>query len=291
MENRPQKGDDRGKTKDRNPLSSVKISPISVISGQPRPSRLDIALRALVFLLVLFPFLFLLTLSLGRQWTFPVLLPREWSIANWVAALGQRGDLGQSLLLSLGLALSVAALSTAFGFLTSKALSEHPRGRLLLGAAYLPYVFAPVILAAVLQVFFLRLGLTGRPGGVLLGQLLIAYPFAVILFSSFWNERMRAFGQLAATLGASRLQAYRLVLLPLARGPLLITFFQTFLISWFEYGLTVLLGVGKVQTLPVKVFQFVNEANIYYAALAGLLLALPPTVLLWVNKQWVFREE
>ena len=52
-------------------------------------------------------------------------------------------------------------------------------------------VFAPVILAACLQVFFLRLGLTGRPGGVFLGQLLIAYPFAVILFSSFWNERMR----------------------------------------------------------------------------------------------------
>ncbi|MEO1805346.1 MAG: ABC transporter permease, partial [Bacteroidota bacterium] len=60
-------------------------------------------------------------------------------------------------------------------------------------------------------------------------------------------------------------------------------------ISWFEYGLTTLIGVGKIQTLTLKVYQYVNEANIYFAALASCLLFLPPLILIWVNKRFVFR--
>ncbi len=71
---------------------------------------------------------------------------------------------------------------------------------------------------------------------------------------------------------------------------LLICFFQTFLISWFQYGLTLLIGAGKVQTLPIKVYDYVNEANIFYAAMASCLLILPPAALLWVNKRFVFNE-
>ncbi len=244
----------------------------------------------LLLLAVLFPFVFLGLLSLARQWAFPAILPPEWSLSPWQTALGSNGNLGQSVLLSLGLAISVALLATSLGFISAKILGQTEYGKQLLQIAYLPYVFSPVILAACLQYYFLRLGLSGRPGGVLLAQFFIAYPFAVILFTSFWNHRMYAMEQLAATLGASSFQTYLRVLLPLAKGPLLIGFFQTFLVSWFEYGLTNLLGVGKVQTLPVKVFQFVNEANIYYAAMAGCLLALPPVVLLWINKRYVFIE-
>ena len=94
--------------------------------------------------------------------------------------------------------------------------------------------------------------------------------------------------QLVATLGGNTWQTYTRVLLPMAKGALLVCFFQTFLISWFEYGLTRLIGVGKVQTLTLKVFQYVNEANIFYAALASILLAMPPILLLWINKKFVF---
>jgi putative spermidine/putrescine transport system permease protein len=62
-------------------------------------------------------------------------------------------------------------------------------------------------------------------------------------------------------------------------------FFQSFLVSWFEYGLTQFIGLGKVKTLTVMVFNFINEANLFYAALACVLLVLPPIVLLYMNKK------
>ena len=117
---------------------------------------------------------------------------------------------------------------------------------------------------------------------------MIAYPFAVIICTGHWNEELRSMEQLVLTLGGSQIDAYKRVILPVSKGILLVCFFQTFLISWFEYGLTTLLGVGKVQTLTLKVYQFVNEANPYLAALASWLLFIPPAILLWINKRFVF---
>lgn len=236
-------------------------------------------------LAALFPFAFLLLLSLGQRWVFPDLLPADWALSPWRSALGRGDDLGGALLTSFGLALGVGGAGTLLGFATARRLSLLPNGRRWLRVAYLPYVFAPVILAACLQYFFLRLQLNGKVGGVLLAQFFIAYPYAVILSSSFWTPRVLAMEDLARTLGAGKWVVQSRVTWPLLRGPLAIVFFQTFLISWFEYGLTLVIGVGKVETLPLKVFQYVNEANIFYAAMAACLLSFPPVLLLWVNKR------
>ncbi|MBC8152197.1 MAG: hypothetical protein H7Z72_04740, partial [Bacteroidetes bacterium] len=86
------------------------------------------------------------------------------------------------------------------------------------------------------------------------------------------------------TLGCTPAQALTRVLLPLARPLLTTCLFQTFLIGWFDFGLTNFLSVGKVRTLTVQVFTYVREANSRLAAVASLLLILLPAILLWINK-------
>lgn len=245
-------------------------------------------LKVVIAAFILFPFGFLLMLSLGRQWVFPSVGPQIWTLANWRALWYGQSGLAYSLLISVLISGVIATVVTLLSFVTSRQLAYSRRRWLVM--AYFPYVFAPVILAACLQYFFIRSGLSGSVGGVILAQLFITYPFGLILFSGFWNEHLRSMEQLVATLGGNRMQTYRRVLLPVARGALLVCFFQTFLISWFEYGLTMLIGVGKVQTLTVKVFMYINEANIFLAALASLLLAAPPAVLLYLNKRYIFSK-
>jgi len=147
-----------------------------------------------------------------------------------------------------------------------------------------------VVFAVCLSYFFLKLGIFGSATGVIIAQYMISFPYALIFFSSFWGQRTKSYEELVATLGGNRWQAYLKVLLPLAKGMLLICFFQTFLISWFEYGLTSIIGVGKVQTLTVKVFLFIKEANFYYGALSCCLLIFPPVLLLYINKRYVFNK-
>lgn len=246
-------------------------------------------LTVLLIAAILLPFLFFGVLSVGQAWFYPDILPQRFTLSNWQELLVGQSELQVSLLLSLIIGLGVAILSTLAGFIISKeiARAKHKNRWLLL--AYWPFVLSPVVLAILVQRFFLLTGMSGEVIGVLLGQLILAFPFAVIFFQSFWSHEVLQLEQQSQTLGASAVYTLRNVLLPLAKPLLLICFFQTFLISWFEYGLTQFIGLGKVKTLTILVFKYVNEANIFYAALASLLLMLPPALLLWLNKKFVFR--
>lgn len=239
---------------------------------------------------LLFPVAYLFLLSLATQWIYPQVVPANFTVERWQNMLAGSNELFYSLLLSLSIALTVATISTFTGFFTSKQLAYHPRQSLWMRLAYFPFVLSPVIYAAILYFYFIRLKLAGNGAGVILGQLLIAYPYSIILFNGFWSNRTRQIEKQVQTLGGSRWQTYIRVLLPMAQGLLLVCFFQTFLISWFEYGLTTIIGVGKVQTLTLKVFQYINEANFYNAALSSSLLVLPPVILLYFNKRYLFQK-
>jgi putative spermidine/putrescine transport system permease protein len=256
-----------------------------------RPRRLLRGTAALLLALAcLFPFAFLILLSLAKAWPFPDLLPRAVSLDLWARVLTGPSALGASFLLSCGLSLVVAFLSTAAGFVTGKFIAYHPKRKTLLFLAYVPFIMSPVILGTCLMYLYLKFELVGNAAGVALAQTMFAYGFSIVFFSAFWNPEVKALEDLVFTLGGSTFDAYRRVLIPVSKGMLLICFFQTFLISWFQYGLTLLIGAGKVQTLPIKVYDYVNEANIFYAAMASCLLILPPAALLWVNKRFVFNE-
>lgn len=246
-------------------------------------------LAAVLTLLCIGPFVYLIGLSLVNDWPYPDIFPSSFSADLWVRMGRGSGALASSFVLSLGISVAVALSSTAAGFMTGKYIAYHRHKQALLFLAYIPYIMSPVILGTCLMYLYIKGNLTGSVGGVMLAQTMFAYGFSIVFFSAFWNARIRSLEDLVYTLGGSVMHAYKTVLLPISKNALLICFFQTFLISWFQYGLTLLIGSGKVQTLPIKVYEYVGEANIYYAALASCLLVIPPALLLWANKRFVFK--
>ncbi|WP_223650818.1 ABC transporter permease [Hymenobacter psoromatis] len=252
-------------------------------------SRSKLLATALVLLFAL-PFGLLVLLAVAPAWRFPAALPPTYSLGALRDLLAADSELLAGLGRSLLLASVVAVVATASGFWLARAVSRAARPARWEALSYLPYALPPVLLAVLIQPFIIRLHLSGSVGGVLLGLLLIAVPFATLLLRSFWTPQAREYEQLARTLGCTPQQALGRVLLPLA-GPLLRTaLFQTFLLSWFDFGLTNLLSVGKVRTLTVQVFTYVGEANAPLAAVASLLLLLPPALLLWANKNALLRK-
>jgi len=54
--------------------------------------------------------------------------------------------------------------------------------------------------------------------------------------------------------------------------------------------MTQYIGVGKVKTLTIQVFQLVSEASPYLAAVSGCLLVIPPFILFYVNKKFLINS-
>ena len=236
------------------------------------------------------PLLILILLSFSLNWSYPGILPKTFTLVHWDEFLFRSNGFAISALNSFGIALFVASLATCLGFISSRWIAYHKRKNLLLTLTYFPFALSPVIFSLCLKYYFLSAGLAGNIEGVILAQLIITFPYSTIFFISFWNNTIKNYQSLAFTLGSKEIYTYRKLILPLAKSFLLTCFFQCFIISWFEYGLTTVIGYGKVQTLTIKVFQFIGEANIYYAALCSCLLILPPVILLWLNKKFVIYQ-
>lgn len=236
------------------------------------------------------PFAYILLLSLATNWRYPLLLPEGFSWDTWRYIIETDTSIRSSFLLSVLLSSGVAFLATFFGFFIGKTLAMHRLKPFFLAILCFPYAFSPVVYAFCINFMFIQLNLVGTTEGVVLAQFIITFPFAVALCINHWSDELINFENVVFTLGGSRFQAFFKVILPLSKPILLICFFQTFLISWFEYGLTAIIGLGKVQTLTLKTYQFIGESNIYFAALASVLLVFPPLILLWFNRRFVFSE-
>jgi putative spermidine/putrescine transport system permease protein len=246
---------------------------------------------AVIAMLTVFPLLYLIVTALAGPWPAPRLLPESLSIDRLLKVIVGGSGLGASLALSLLIAFVVAALSTGLGFVTSRHLAYSPRRNVWLLLAYLPFALSPVVLAACLAFFFIKLRLSGTVLGVVLAQTILAYALAVILLVGLWNPHKRGLEDLARTLGATSRQVWLRVLLPSSMPLLRVCFFQTFLMSWVQYGLTFMIGNGRIQTLPLRVYGYAFEADLSYAALAGVLLILPPLLLLWFERRVLFKVQ
>ena len=238
----------------------------------------------------LFPFLYLIILSIISRYPYPEIIPKHFDFSHWISVFTGESELAHSLTVSVIISLTVATISTGFGFVTSRAFAKNSKEQRLIKMTYFPFLFPPVIYASMLSHFFIVAHLSGTITGVVVGQVLIAYPFAILLLRGFWSRTVMTNEETAKTLGASPRQIFFRVLLPMARGLLFITFFQTFLISWFEYGLTTLLGLGQIQTLTLRVFGYIQQGNPTLAALSSLFLFIPPVLLLLIYKPSLFRR-
>ncbi len=246
--------------------------------------------RITIGIICILPVLLLFFLSVVKNWVFPNLVPASISLDSWMGIFDNSSGMGESIVLTFLIAFSVASIATVAGFLSSKFIAYNRYRKWLILLAYLPFVMSPVILAVCLKFYFIKMGLAGKVIGVIIANLIIAFPYSVIFFIGFWNRQIANYEILVQNLGGNMKQAFFKVIIPLSKSMLMVCFFQCFLIVWFEYGLTSIIGYGKVQTLTVKVYQFLTEANLFYAALSCCLLVIPPVILLWINKRIIFRE-
>ncbi|MGH8338327.1 MAG: ABC transporter permease, partial [Gammaproteobacteria bacterium] len=227
----------------------------------------------------------LLMLSLSRYWTYPAIWPQRFQVSQWLSVFSGAQGIPGALFNSVAMASSVAVLATAAGFVTSWRVAAHPRRARLIALAHLPFALSPVVFGVSLLFVFIRLPLAGKPAGVVMAQWVFAYGYAVILLAGFWNQQVEALSGLACSLGATRYQLWSRVLLPHAAGILAVCFFQTFLISWFDYALVLLIGAGKVPTLTMRVFEYFGSGDVRLAATCALLLMSPPLLVLMINRR------
>jgi len=213
----------------------------------------------------------------------PILLwPETLTLVNHIELL-QRTNFSQNLRDSLIVAVGAVSLGLFLALPAAYSFSRFRfRGRQALRTSFLVINMFPVVML-ILPLFVLMrdLGLLDTYFALIGGHATFTLPFAIWLLTSYFDGIPVELDQAAMIDGATRAQALRLVVLPLAVPGVIAVGLYLFITSWNEYLFALMLTGRNVRTVTVALQLFIGENQIQWGLLmaGGTLVSLPATIL------------
>lgn len=253
-------------------------------NGQGLPTLVWFSLALLVTWLIL-PLIPLAIWSVSRSWYFPDLLPSAYSARAWTYVFSPTSDILPALGRTALIALGATFLSALVGLPAGRALGLYRfRGKAIVELLILAPTIVPGIAVALgLHVVFLKLGLAGTAGGVVIVHLIPTLPYMVLVMAGIFSNYNPDAEAQARSLGAGYFQTFYYVTLPAILPGLFIGSLFAFLVSWSQYILTLLIGSGRVVTLPLLLFNFASAGRNDITGAISIIYILPGILLLFLG--------
>jgi multiple sugar transport system permease protein len=258
---------------------------------------LAVAVLAVVGLLYLFPLYWLVATSLKTKAELfaenPTLVPQRPTLEAFRSVLIDQNFI-QLLINSVVVcaATMVFALTLALAIaypITRLVVSRRLRTNVLNWALSLR--FLPPIAVVVPYFGIVRfMGLYDQPLALIFVYTLFNLPFALWMLKGFLTEIPREVEEAAFVDGASRWQAFRTVLLPLATPGILASGIIVFAFAWSEFLFALILtATPRGQTFPVGVKGLVTQFEIIWnqMAAAGVIAIVIPLGLMLFARRYV----
>jgi len=143
------------------------------------------------------------------------------------------------------------------------------------------------LLALPLAVMFIRTGLDDTLFGLALVHTTLALPFAVLITFSLFSGIPVELEEAAWTLGCTRLQAFRKVVMPLVLPGLAASAIFAFVISWNEVFAAAVLTIQN-KTLTAFLLQSLSESPLHLKFAGGFILILPALIFIFAVRKYLF---
>ncbi len=257
------------------------------------PTTLRRIVLPLLGIAVLLPFVSLLLWAFSARWFYPDLFPGQWGLRAWRYLWGPAGGhIVSALATSIGLSAAVALLAVLIGIPAGRILGLYRfRGKwLVLLIVLLPIIVPPFTVAMGIHLWFLKLGLAETVAGVMFSHLTVCLPYAVFVLWGVFSRYNTEFEDQARSLGAGRWMIWRQVMLPLIGPGVIVAALFAFLLSWGQYLATLIIGGGRVVTLPIVLFALIGGSDRPVAAVVSLLLVMPAMAALLVSARFLGRR-
>ena len=211
---------------------------------------------------------------------------------------------GQALWLSLASSVVSAAVSFVLGVPLAWVLARgrFPGRSVVRALVTLPMVLPPVVGGAALLFAFGRRGTFGGPiadatgfvlpfsfWGVVVANTFVAMPFLVVTVEGAFRGLDERFEEMAASLGASPIEAFRKVALPMIRPSLLAGVVLAWARALGEFGATITFAgnlPGRTQTLPLAVSVELERNRDQAVAISLILVVISLIVLIALRDRW-----
>lgn len=143
------------------------------------------------------------------------------------------------------------------------------------------------LLALPLAVMFIRTGLDDTLLGLAIVHSTLALPFSVLITYSLFTGIPFALEEAAWTLGCTRIQAFRKVVLPLALPGIAASSVFAFVTSWNEVFAASVLTIRN-RTLTAFLLQSLDISPLHLKFAGGAVLVVPALVFMFAVRKYLF---
>ena len=193
---------------------------------------------------------------------------------------------------SIFIALISTTLTLILGCMAAYALVRFKfmgRGAISLTTLMMRMVPPAVLLVPVFGIWTFNYGLDGTFAGIILVYVAMNLPFVIWILQSFIVQVPIQLEEAAKMDGASPLQIFFLVVLPVIKPGLAAAAIFTFRIAWNEFLLANALLNRDTRTVPVTIVNSLTEYDIDWGVImaTGMLLAIPPIIFTFVASKQI----
>jgi multiple sugar transport system permease protein len=213
-------------------------------------------------------------------------LPHEATLDNYRTVLhAQSGNVLTSLIVGLGTALLALAVAVPAAYALSK---YRLRATVVVVSSLLVAQIVPsIVLATSLFIIFHWIHLLNSYAGLILADGTYAIPFAILVLRAFFFSLPNELIYAARVDGASEWQAFRRIVIPLARSAVITVAVFAFLAGWgdFIFALTILNGSG-IEPITLGIYTYLgNYSSDWGAVMTSATVALVPAAVMLVVAQ------
>ncbi len=255
------------------------------INKQRHLSRKTILI--LLFIWTFVPFIPILIWSFSLRWNYPSLIP-EFSLRAWKYIFTQK-EIITSLTKSILISSIVTVLSLLIGLPAARALGMyHFKGKKLVSLLVsLPAIVPLLAVAMGIQVVFIKLGLSNSITGVILIHLVPVMPYMIMNLQSVFEGYNPEIEQQARVLGANALITFCKVTIPTILPGIIVACLFSFVVSWSQYLLTLIIGGATTKTLPLLLFAFLNSGDYAIGGAVCIVFVLPALIILFGSSKYL----
>lgn len=250
---------------------------------------LEFILFAVFILFFYGPILNMLMLAFANEYTAPNILPQEWGFKWWEYVFSQ-DSLVSSIVQSFIVAIITTVISMIFCIPAAYSIARFKyRGRKLFMLSFLlTNAFPKLGIYTSIAVLFYKYNLMGTYTGVIIIHMINSMMFMVWLPASAFSAVHRQQEEAARDVGAGPVRTFFKVTLPMAVPGIAVATLYTFLGSMEEAQGTMLVGMAKVQTMPVAMYGIVLDSSaVQIGAVFAILLIIPSAVLIFAMRKYI----
>ncbi len=195
---------------------------------------------------------------------------------------------GNSVLLGTMTVVFTLAIASLASFAIGRLRFRH--GWIVINAALLTYLIPSTFLAIPYCRLMQGYGLQNNLAAVIAALVAFATPYAIFIFQQYGRSIPRELDDAARIDGASPVQIYFRIYLPLMAPALVAVGTFALLLAWNEFLYQfLLLSSTKSMTVPVAIVQFLNsdEAPWNYMMATAVIYALPPVAIYYAFRRFM----